>query len=157
MAVHWSVKISHIDMLCGNATAHPEMAFHTAMHLSNLLCVSEHLPVRDYAGEHLVALCAKLPADQQNELMIDLIRELETGREEVSRYIPKFLGRMLCQLPDSAFDECLQSLAELVHSDNTLAAMAALTTLAVVLANQAGSEAVTEQVFGLLLTGVARF
>lgn len=38
--------------------------------------------------------------------MIDLIRELETGREEVSRYIPKFLGRMLCQLPDSAFDEC---------------------------------------------------
>ena len=89
--------------------------------------------------------------------MIDLIRELETGREEVSRYIPKFLGRMLCQLPDSAFDECLQSLAELVHSDNTLAAMAALTTLAVVLANQAGSEAVTEQVFGLLLTGVAHF
>lgn len=157
MAVHWSVKISHIDMLCENVTAHPEMAFHTAMHLSNLLCVSEHLPVRDYAGEHLVALCAKLPADQQNELMIDLIRELETGREEVSRYIPKFLGRMLCQLPDSAFDECLQSLAELVHSDNTLAAMAALTTLAVVLANQAGSEAVTEQVFGLLLTGVAHF
>lgn len=157
MAVHWIVKISHIDMLCENVATHPEIAFHTAMHLSNLLCVSEHLPVRDYAGERLVALCADLPADQQNELMIDLIRELETGREEVSRYIPKFLGRMLCQQPASAFAESLQSLAELVRADNTLAATAALTTLAVVLTNQNGDAEVTKQVFGLLMTGVAHF
>ena len=74
-----------------------------------------------------------LPADQKNELIIDLIRELETGREEVSRYIPKYLGRMMCQLPEYEFRESMQVLEELVRSDNTLAAMSALTTLTVVL------------------------
>lgn len=156
-AVHWIVKMSHIDMLCENVEAHPDVAFHTAMHLSNLLCVSEHLPVRDYAGERLVGVCAGLPADQKNELIIDLIRELETGREEVSRYIPKFLGRMMCQLPNYEFDESMQSLTDMVHSENTLAAMSALTTMGVVFSNKREDDRVCEQVFGLLLTGVSHF
>ena len=126
------------------------------MHLSNLLCVSEHLPVRDYAGEQLVQLCAGLPADQKNELIIDLIRELETGREEVSRYIPKYLGRMMCQLPEYEFRESMQVLEELVRSDNTLAAMSALTTLTVVLIHR-NDDAVAERIFGILMTGVSHF
>ena len=157
MAVHWIVKLSHIDMLCENVQANADVAFHTAMHLSNLLCVSEHLPVRDYAGERLVGLCQELPADQKNELIIDLIRELETGREEVSRYIPKFLGRMMCQLPTYEFEETMHSLSDLVHSENSLAAMSALTTLGVILANKQEDTAVCEGVFGILLTGVSHF
>ena len=156
-AVHWIVKMSHIDMLRESVLTNPDVAFHTAMHLSNLLCVSEHLPVRDYAGEQLVKVCRILPADQKNELIIDLIRELETGREEVSRYIPKFLGRMMCQLPAYEFEETMQSMADLVHSENTLAAMSALTTMGVVLANKQEDEQVCERVFGILLTGVSHF
>ena len=33
-AVHWTVKLTQIDMLCDHALAQPETAFHTAMHWS---------------------------------------------------------------------------------------------------------------------------
>ena len=56
---------------------------------------------------------------------LDLIRELETGREEVSRYIPKYLGRMMCQLPEYEFRESMQVLEELVRSDNPSRALRA--------------------------------
>jgi len=53
-AVHWTVKLVQIDALCDDARHHPQSAFHTAMHLSNLLSVSEHLPVREHAGRGLL-------------------------------------------------------------------------------------------------------
>lgn len=155
-AVHWAVKIIHIDILCDSAAAHPQEAFHTAMHLSNLICVSEHLPVRVYAGNRLTELSAALPTDQKNELVINLIRELETGRDEVSRFIPRHLGQMLCQLPRHEFGECLQLLEDLVRSNNTRAAMAALSTLGYLLTAMHGSDnAIAERVFGLLMVGVS--
>lgn len=156
-AVHWTVKLSHIDMLCENAKMHPEQMFHTAMHLSNLLCVSEHLPVRAHAGECLVELSGLLPTDQQNELMIDLIRELETGRDEVSRYIPANLGKMLCRLPAHEFAEGMQALEELVRSDNNRAATSALATLAAVLTDRSDDSRVAGWASGLLMTGVAHY
>ena len=59
-SVHWTVKLAHIDWLCEHVADHPEDAFHVAMHLSNLLSVSEHLPVRERAGQALVKI-APLP------------------------------------------------------------------------------------------------
>lgn len=157
-AVHWMTKLSHIDMLCENAAGHPEQAFHTAMHLSNLICVSEHLPVREYAGNRLAEISAHLPTDQQNELMINLIRELETGRDEVSRFIPRHLGKMLSQLPKREFSECLQALEDLVRSNNHHAAMAALSTLGYLLTSlQDAEQPVAERIFGLLMTGIAHY
>lgn len=154
-AVHWAVKMIHIDILCDSA-AHSQEAFHTAMHLSNLICVSEHLPVRVYAGNRLTELSASLPTDQKNELAINLIRELEAGRDEVSRFIPRHLGQMLCQLPSHEFGECLQLLAELVRSNNTRSAMAALSTLGYLLTAMKGSDSqIAGQVLGLLMVGVS--
>lgn len=39
-ALHWTVKLVHIDLLRSLAQANPSEAFHTAMHFSNLLSVS---------------------------------------------------------------------------------------------------------------------
>ncbi len=160
-AVHWSVKNTHIDLLCDDVARRPETAFHTAMHLSNLLSVSEHLPVRTRAGEALVEAAAFLTMDQQNEIVVDLLRELEAGQEEVSRYIPQYLGAMLCRLPEKEFDEGLAFLAGFIRGSNVASARAALLTLGVILSDLArcgrAEEPLAVQVFGLLLTGVAHY
>ena len=104
-AVHWTQKIVQIDMLTDNIFAHPETTFHTAMHLSNLLSVSEHLPVRERAGEALLLTARRLTVDQRNEIVFDLLRELENGQEQIARFIPKYLGRLLCTLPEKEIRE----------------------------------------------------
>lgn len=48
-AVPWVVKNAQIDLLQADALQHTGNTFHTATHLSNLLSVSEHLPVREHA------------------------------------------------------------------------------------------------------------
>ena len=160
-AVHWIVKLTNIDMLCDNVTRHPENAFHTAMHLSNLLSVSEHLPVREQAGRGLLRIAECLTMDQQNEIVVDLLRELETGHEEVSRYIPRYLGTLLCRLGVKELEEGLVFLEGFVRASNVRSARASLLTLGVILAvfardGRAGESIVT-RVFGLLLTGVAHY
>ncbi len=155
-AVHWLVKAVHIDILCDSAMIQSQEIFHTAMHLSNLICVSEHLPVRIYAGDRLAQLCALLPTDQKNELAINLIRELEAGREEIARFLPRHLGKILCLLPRREFLECLQVLEELIRSENTRAAMASVSTLGYVLTSMQGrDEVIAQRIFGLLMVGVA--
>ena len=160
-AVHWSIKVTHIDVLCDDVVHHPETAFHTAMHLSNLLSVSEHLPVRIRAGQGLLQIADYLTVDQQNEIVVDLLRELETGQEEVSRYIPEYLGALLCRLPLKEFEEGFVFLEDFVRSGGVASARAALRTLGVILtdlarAGRADTPLVT-RVFGLLLTGVAHY
>lgn len=160
-AVHWSVKITHIDLLCDDVAQNPQNAFHTAMHLSNLLSVSEHLPVRERAGRGLLNIAGYLTMDQQNEIVVDLIRELETGQEEVSRYIPQYLGALLCRLPVKEFEEGLVFLEDFVRASNVSSARAALLTLGVILSDLACSgradDPLVTRVFGLLLTGVAHY
>lgn len=160
-AVHWGVKMISIDILCGDVARHPEYAFHTATHLSNLLSVSEHLPVREKAGQGLLRIADRLSMDQLNEIVVDLTRELETGQEEVSRYIPRFLGPLLCRLPRKELEESMTFLEDFVRAASVSSARAALLTLGVVLAEllrngQAGDTLAT-RVQGLLLTGVAHF
>ncbi len=160
-AVHWGVKLIHIDMLCDDVLRRPEHAFHTATHLSNLLSVSEHLPVRERAGEGLLRIADHLAMDQLNEITVDLLRELETGQEEISRYIPRYLGPLLCRLPEKEFDEGLAFLEDFARGASVTPARAALRTLGVILRGllregRAGDRLVA-RVLGLLLTGVAHF
>lgn len=161
-SVHWTAKYAHIEWLCAHVTAHPVDAFHVAMHLSNLLSVSEHLPVREKAGEALLQITAYLSVDQRNEIMVDLMRELETGQSEISNYIPPYLGRLLCGMPQKEFDEGVDFLEGLLRASHVRAACAALSTIGAALASFASSDAaranaVTERLVGLLLTGVAHF
>ncbi|MDO5112077.1 MAG: cytidyltransferase-related domain protein [Clostridia bacterium] len=161
-SVHWTVKYAHIEWLCEHVRAHPRDAFHVAMHLSNLLSVSEHLPVRERAGEALLQIAPALCVDQCNEIMVDLMRELETGQSEIASYIPPYLGRLVCRMPQREFDEGVDFLEGLLRASNARAARAALSTLCTMLYTyESGDEerlaAVTHRLTGLLLTGVAHF
>ena len=158
-ALHWTVKLVHIDLLRSLAQANPSEAFHTAMHFSNLLSVSEHLPVREYAGSALLSLAPYLTVDQRNEIVVDLTRELETGQEQISYYIPPFLGRLVCQMPDKELIEGVDYLDDLIHGGSIRAASAALHTLGAMMTEPQGCKraAVFGRVLGLLLTGIAHY
>ena len=162
-AVHWTVKLVQIDALSAHAAASRADAFHIAMHLSNLLCVSEHLPVREHAGKCLVHIAKYLSVDQCNEIVIDLLRELETGQSEVARFISPCVGRLICRLPQKEFDECIDMLETLLRSANEQASCAAIRTFSVILytvaidAGNAFDPKDAERILGLLLTGVAHY
>ncbi len=157
-AVHWTVKNVQIDMLCQDLTQHPENAFHTATHLSNLLSVSEHLPVREHAGEALLSIVDRLTVDQRNELCVDLMRELENGQEQIVRFIPVYLGRMLCTLPEKEIWEGIDSLESLLRSGTERSAEPVLITFGSLIANlPENSMDMIDDCLGLLLTGVAHY
>jgi hypothetical protein len=58
-SIPWTMKLRR-STGSANTFRNAEEAFHIAMHLSNLLSVSEHLPVRERAGEALVEISAFL-------------------------------------------------------------------------------------------------
>lgn len=156
-AVHWMVKLVQIDALCDEVSRDPQSAFHSAMHLSNLLSVSEHLPVREHAGRGLLRIAGKLTVDQRNEIVVDLLRELENGRDQVSRFIPPFLGQLLCLLPQKEFDEGVDFLENMIHSGVERSARAASYTLGEVLNIIQDHPGVTDRALGMLTTGVAHY
>ena len=161
-AVHWTVKLVTIDYLRDRALQNPSATFHTVTHLSNLLCVSEHLPVREYAGQALLQLLPALTVDQCNEILVDLTRELETGQEQISYYIAPVLGRLLCQMPHKELSEGVDYLDDLIHAGSPgslRAALAALNTLGSMLAAPQcwQDEPVRQRVLSLLLTGIAHY
>ncbi len=157
-AVHWTIKDVQIDMLCADALNRPENAFHTAMHLSNLLSVSEHLPVREHAGDALITLLDALTVDQRNEIAVDLMRELENGQEQIARYIPLYLGKLLCSLPEKETEEAVDTLEALLRSGTVRPADPVLRTLgSVIAALPQAREELLDRCLGLLLTGIAHY
>lgn len=156
-AVHWSVKLTQIEMLL-NSTEKSSEKFHTALHLSNLLSVSEHLPVREAAGEHLLFLATQLTTDQVNEIVIDLMRELGTGQEQISRFIPRYLGRLICLLPEKEWQENVDYLDELLHGAAVLPAQMALYTLGETLnALPADHAPQIQRMIDLIMMGIAHY
>ncbi len=164
-AVHWTVKLAGIERLVEHAVAVPADAFHVSTHLSNLLLVSEHLPVRKRAGRALLRLSSRLTVDQRNELVIDLCRGLESLDSEYARYIPPCLGELTAGLPDMEQAETIDRLEGLVHSGNARAACAALPALAQILIRadfdrEDGDRlllARSERILGILLTGLSHY
>ena len=157
-AVHWGIKLTQIELLASQALRCPEMAFHTALHLSNLLCVSEHLPVRESAGEHLVALAAILRVEQINELCVDLLRELENGQEQVTHFIAPYIGKLISMLPEKELCEAVDYLRDMVHEGAPRTAGMGLRALGEVLCHLPESEnAMFEHILGILMTGVSHY
>lgn len=157
-AVHWIIKLTQVDELVDDSALHPENALHTAMHLSNLLSVSEHLPVRERAGAGLLKLIDCLSLDQQNEIIVDLIRELETGQDEISVYIPKYLGRLMVRLPEKELEECLDYLRGLIRSSTVRSAAASLYTLChLLIALPEEQSRTVDHILDILLSGVSHY
>ena len=157
-AVHWTVKNTQIDMLCTDLAHHPEHAFHTAMHLSNILSVSEHLPVREHAGQALLSVAHILTVDQRNEITVDLMRELEGGQEQISRFIPDYIGPLVCTLPEKEIWESVDFLETLLRGSSQQPAGLALRALGALIAALPASETeIIDYCLGLLLVGVAHY
>ena len=157
-AVHWTVKLTQIEMLCDHAAAQPDTAFHTAMHLSNVLSVSEHFPVRQSAGEHLLQIAPELTVDHINEITIDLLRELETGQNEISYVITPYLGRLMCLLPEKELWEAEDYLEQLARGSAVRSARVALQVVGEMLnALPEREEAMVDRALGLLMTGVCHY
>ncbi len=156
-AVHWTVKLVQIDLLCDYADHHPESAFHTAMHLSNLLSVSEHRPVRQYAGQRLLDVCRLLTVSQINEITIDLLRELESGQDQISRFIPPYAGQIICMLPDKELLEAVSLLENFLQSGSVRPARTALYTLAEILNARPDHAVLTKRVLGVVMRGISHY
>ena len=157
-AVHWMVKLTQIDALEDDLNEQPEHTFHTAMHLSNLLCVSEHLPVRERAGRALLQMQERLSVEEQNEIIVDLLRELETGQDEISAYIPRYLGVMIARLPAKELNECLEFLEGHIRQSSARTAGACLSTVSRMLETLAEPSCEqTDRLLGLLLAGVSHY
>ena len=157
-AVHWTVKLTQIEALTQYAQRRPDAAFHTALHFSNLLCVSEHLPVREAAGKALLAVAPQLLVDQINEIVIDLTRELESGQEQISRFIPPYLGRLLCMLPEKELCESLDSIDALACGASIRPARVALYALGETLgALDETRTQIADRILGVIMTGVSHY
>ncbi len=157
-AVHWTIKNVQIDMLCDDLDRNPSHAFHTAMHLSNLLSVSEHLPVREHAGNALLSICDYLTVDQRNEITVDLMRELENGQEQIARFIPRFVGKLVCTLPEKEVRESVDFLETLLRSGAVRPAGPVLRALGSLITTlPEDSSELIDGCLGLLLTGIAHY
>lgn len=133
-ATPWKLKIIHIELLYERIRRGKSMPkLHAAAHLSNLLKVSEQVTVRHFAGETLVRLAPFLSWDQLNEVTIELMKGLEIGAFEFSKYIPEYLGRFVMYLHPRELDEFLLDLHRLLISTNDRVAGVALDTLGVML------------------------
>ncbi len=164
-AVHWVVKVANIDRLADYARAFPSDAFHVASHLSNLLLISEHLPVREHAGRALAELTPCLSVDQCNEIVVDLCRGLEAGQAEFSRYVPPCLSVLARHLPATEQEETISLLERMVRSSNARAASAALATFGAFLSGLTSDSDEhdlflsrrSERIVGILMAGLAHF
>ena len=135
-ATPWIFKVVNIRLLKDQiAAGNTRHVLHIATHLSNLVKVSERVTVRKRAGSALVSIMPALTLDQRNEITVELLRGLEIGEYQFSKYIPDYLGEILLYLHPNELDEGIMELAIYVQSTNTRVVNVALKTIAVMLRN----------------------
>ncbi len=127
----WILKIINIELLTDIALASENMnrKFYFAAHFSNLLKVSERVTVRHRAGESLIAVAETLLPEQINEIAIELMKGLEIGEYQFSKYIPDYLGNLALLLPPGELDEFVTALRGLIEATNDKIGSVALDTL----------------------------
>ena len=164
----WITKTVNIQFLL-DAMRNGEKGdiFFTANHLANLLKVSERITVRHNAGLGLLELFEMLELSQRNEIAVELMKGLEIGDLEFSKYLPLYLGQILLMLHPQELDECIYELRQnLVNGDEKTASVA-LETLGVVLTHYPGYaerfpddkdfEPRKKTILGILLSGMAHY
>lgn len=158
----WIIKSGNIKMLLESMKAGKAgEPLHIATHLSNLLKVCDKVTVRYDAGDGLIIVADSLSLDQRNEIAIELIKGLEIGEYEYSKYIPKYLGKLSLKLHEEDFREIVRELKKLTEVSNQRVVLVALDTLIYILKNMdednpsAYSE--TENILGILLKGIANY
>ena len=110
-----------------------EHLLHICAHFSNLIKVSEQVGVRHDAGRALLRLSHLLTTDQRNEIAVELLKGLEVGEYEFSKYIPEYLGEFALWLPPEQLDDLIERLHILLANGNEQIVSVALDTLGILL------------------------
>ena len=168
-ATPWITTAVNIKLLADHLKNGPAThRLHIAAHLSNLIKVSEYVDVRDNAGQALLAIMPLLYPDERNEVVFELMRGLEMGEQEFSKYIPRYLGESALWLPPKELEEILRYIRGLLANPNDRVVSYALDTIGVMLRHhpeyrdrfkidrQTYAEA-REYFFGILLRGLASY
>lgn len=165
----WITKAVNVELLMEYiAEGHKSHMLHVATHFSNLLKVSERVAVRHSAGQGLLAMVPLLSRDQRNEVAIELMKGLETGEYEFSKYIPQYLGEFALYLHPMELDEFLREISRLLISTNDRVVCVALDTMGVILQHYSRYEERftrdreeflqrRKKLLGMLLSGLANY
>ncbi len=130
----WIIKAVNIKLLADQVDhGKREHLLHICAHFSNLIKVSEHVGVRHDAGRALLRLTHLLSTDQRNEIAVELLKGLEVGEYEFSKYIPEYLGEFALWLPPEQLDDLIDRLHILLANSNERIISVALDTLGVLL------------------------
>ena len=130
----WILKAINIKLLADQVDhGRREHILHICAHLSNLIKVSELVGVRHDAGKALLRLGHLLSTDQANEIAVELLKGLEVGEYEFSKYIPEYLGEFALWLPPEQLDDLIERLHLLLANGNEQIVSVALDTLGVLL------------------------
>lgn len=133
-ATPWIIKTVNIKLLADQIDhGKHEHMLHIAAHFSNLIKVSEHVMVRHDAGQALVRIIRLLPTDQRNEVVVELLKGLEVGEYEFSKYIPRYLGECALWLPPEQLEEIIRYLKALMANPNDPVVSVALDTVGILL------------------------
>ena len=156
------------DTDAGTRKDQHDRAFYVATHLSNLLKVSERTTIRHTAGKALIEVFGYLTREQKHEIVVELIKGLEIGDYQFSKYIPPYLGTLITRLhPDEIYD-VIRTLQQLLQNRNDKVACVTLDTLGIILRNGVREEEGTgsvpgdtrqhrERIIGMLLFGMAHY
>lgn len=129
-ATPWVLKAVNIELLVDQIEqGKRDHILHISAHLSNLLKVSERVVLRHNAGQALLKIMPLLSLDQRNEIAVELAKGLEVGGDELSKYIPQYLGELALYLHPSELDELIANLDALAGSVNDRIASVALDTV----------------------------
>lgn len=130
----WIIKSVNIKLLADQVDhGKREHLLHICSHFSNLIKVSEQVGVRHDAGHALLRLAHLLSTDQRNEIAVELLKGLEVGEYEFSKYIPEYLGEFSLWLPPEQLDDVIERLHILLANGNEQIVSVALDTLGVLL------------------------
>ncbi len=133
-ATPWICKVVNIDFVLYLAmNGKNNQPVHTTTHLANLLMVNNYGGVRQKAGEVLVQFIKYISLDQCNEVAVELVKGLESGKSEFSKIIPEYLGTVILNLSPNEINEILSSLEDLMLNANIQVAEAILDTVAILI------------------------
>ncbi|MCR5034048.1 MAG: hypothetical protein K6B42_01345 [Clostridia bacterium] len=155
----WVVKAVNIEVMLDRImSGQQEEVFYTAAHFSNLLKVSERVTIRHEAGRGLILIFDRLTREQKHEIVVELMRGLEIGDYQFSRYIPEYLGILITKLHPDEQTEVMKDIQQLLYNVNEKVVSVTLDTLGVILqnANDEDSDRCRE-IIGMLLMGMANY
>lgn len=131
------IKKVQIDILTERAISTREETIYTALHFCNILKVSSHEPIRNYAGRALIKVIPYLNVEQKNDISIELLKALEIDDYQYTKYIPYYLGQSIPYLPPREVDEFIDDLEKKIKIADQWTCTLLIRTLAVAISRYA--------------------